>query len=208
VSIDGAVVDDVTGHRAAVALVQRVLDEAAVSQQNDFAVVHSGVVAHGGRAILLPGPTSTGKSTLVAELVRRGAAYCSDEYALLDAEGRVHPYPRPLLLRDGSGDRPVLASSLGGVVATEPIAAGVVLALRRTAGATLSLTPLSQSDGVLLLLKNTPQPLVERPWIVAPIERAIEGATCYVGLRGEAGETAEAILDRAASLCDRAPRAV
>src|SRR5262249_9105581 len=90
VSIGGAAAGEVSGFPAAVAIVQRALAEAVVRKQTDFAVVHSGVVAHGGRAILLPGPTSTGKSTLVAELVRRGAAYFSDEYALLDAEGRVH----------------------------------------------------------------------------------------------------------------------
>jgi len=53
-------------------------------------------------------------------------------------------------------------------------------------------------------LRNTPQPLVERPWIVAPIERAVACAACYVGVRGEASEAAEAILDQASSLYDGA----
>src|SRR5262249_7648261 len=41
----------------------------------------------------------TGKSTLVAELVQRGAVYYSDEFAVLDDLGMVHPYRRPLVLR-------------------------------------------------------------------------------------------------------------
>ena len=95
---------------------------------------------HEGRAILLPGPTHAGKSTLVAELVRRGAPYFSDEYALIDADGRVHPYPRPLLLRDGSGyDQPRLATELGGMVAHEPLPAGLIVGVRHAPDASPSL---------------------------------------------------------------------
>ena len=61
--------------------------------------VHAGVVGWRGRAIVIPGRTFTGKSTLVAALVRAGAAYYSDEYAVFDQQGRVHPYPTPLSLR-------------------------------------------------------------------------------------------------------------
>src|SRR5215211_2276681 len=54
--------------------------------------VHAGVVAHRGHAVLIPGMTFSGKTTLVAELVRAGATYYSDEYAALDEDGLVHPY--------------------------------------------------------------------------------------------------------------------
>src|SRR4029453_3046145 len=105
--------------------VQRVLDEMWVRCQTDVAVVHGGVVAHDGRAILFPGPTHAGKSTLRAERGGRGGSCFSDEYALIDRDGRIHPYPRPLLLRDGSGyDQPRLATELGGRVAPAPPAAG------------------------------------------------------------------------------------
>ena len=50
--------------------------------------VHAGVVAWKGRALLLPGSSGSGKSSLVAELVRAGATYYSDEYAVLDERGR------------------------------------------------------------------------------------------------------------------------
>ena len=131
--------------------------------QTDVAVVHGGVVAHEGRAILLPGPTHAGKSTLVAELVRRGAPYFSDEYALIDADGRVHPYPRPLLLRDGSGyDQPRLATELGGTVAHEPLPAGLIVGVRYVPDASPFTQAMSQADGVLLLLRNTPQVLVDQ----------------------------------------------
>src|SRR5262249_9670280 len=62
--------------------------------------VHAGVVGYRGRGILLPGRSFAGKSMLVRELVRAGAQYYSDEYAVLDAAGGVHPYPRPLSIRN------------------------------------------------------------------------------------------------------------
>src|SRR5207249_290373 len=65
--------------------------------------VHAGVVGWRGRAILIPNKTFTGKTTLVAEFVRAGATYYSDEFAVLDGQGRVHPFPRPLSLRANGG---------------------------------------------------------------------------------------------------------
>jgi hypothetical protein len=198
--VDGTLADAVQDPLAAVAVVQRALDEALVQRQSTVAVVHGGVVGHDGRAILLPGPTGAGKSTLVAELVRQGARYLSDEYALIDEAGRVHPYPRPLLLRDGSStSRPMLAAELGGSVGRGPMPATLVLGLWHATDAPLNLVPLSQGDGVLLLLRNTPQAILDRPWILPHLERAMEGATCYTGRRGEARETAIAILRLAAS---------
>jgi hypothetical protein len=198
--IDGVLADAVPDPLAAIPTVQRALDEALVQHQSAVAVVHGGVVAHGGGAILLPGSTGAGKSTLVAELVRQGARYFSDEYALIDDAGRVHPYPRPLLLRDGSSTtRAVLAADLGGSVGRGPMSAALILGLRHAGGVTFSLEPMSQGDGVLLLLRNTPQALVDQPWILRHLERAVEGATCYTGRRGEAREAAAAILRLAAS---------
>ncbi len=198
--VDGVVIGAAPSPLAAIPRVQRALDDAVVRCQTDVAVVHGGVVAHEGRAILLPGPTGAGKSTIVAELVRRGAPYFSDEYALIDADGLVHPYPRPLLLRDGSrGDQARLATELGGTVAREPIPAGLIVGVRHAQGAVPNLRAISQAEGVLLLLRNTPQALVDQPFILMPLERAVRGAACYVGLRGEAREAAAAIVQLASS---------
>ena len=205
--VDGEVTGRASGPLAAVPVVQRALDDALVQRQKDFAVVHSGVVAHGGGAVLLPGPTGSGKSTLVAELVRRGALYLSDEYALVDGAGDVHPYPRPLLLRGQTGDRAVLATELGGAVARQPMPAALVVAVAHAADAPSHVEPMNQGEGLVLLLRNTPQALADRPWILAPLARAVGRAACYVGHRGEAGEAADAILRLAASVARARPAA-
>ena len=41
----------------------------------------------------------------MAELLRAGATYYSDEFAVFDARGRVHPYPKPLSIREKNGNR-------------------------------------------------------------------------------------------------------
>ena len=51
--------------------------------------VHAGVVGWNDRAILIPGISYSGKTTLVDQLIRAGATYYSDEYAVLDVRGRV-----------------------------------------------------------------------------------------------------------------------
>ncbi|MDA8067374.1 MAG: hypothetical protein M0T77_01995, partial [Actinomycetota bacterium] len=56
---------------------------------DELVFVHAGVVAAGGAAIVLPGHSFAGKSTLVEALVRAGADFYSDEYAMFDADGRV-----------------------------------------------------------------------------------------------------------------------
>jgi len=57
--------------------------------------VHAAAVAWQGSVIVVPGRTCTGKSTLAAALVRAGAAYYSDEFAVIDEAGLVHPFARP-----------------------------------------------------------------------------------------------------------------
>ena len=83
-------------------------------------------------------------------------------------------------------------------MAREPVLAGLILGLGYAADAATMFQPLSQGEGVLLLLRNTPQVLADQPWILAPLERAVAGAACYTGTRGEAREAAAAILRLAA----------
>jgi hypothetical protein len=76
------------------------IDLALAERSPQMLFVHAGVVGWRGLALVIPGPGKTGTSTLVAELVRRGAVYYSDTFAVLDEAGRVHRYARPLVLGD------------------------------------------------------------------------------------------------------------
>jgi HprK-related kinase A len=72
---------------------------------HQFLVIHSATLERGGRALLMPAPPGSGKSTLCAALVTRGWRLLSDEFALVDpTTGILVPVPRPIALKEGSID--------------------------------------------------------------------------------------------------------
>ena len=176
----------------------RVLDDAVIPCMRKLRAVHAGAVLLGERALLLPGGTHAGKSSLVAELLQRGAIYFSDEYALIDSEGRVHPYPRPLLLRNGDPvQSPRLADEFNVAAGEAPAPIGWILLLQYLPGCTWSVAAITQSEALLSLLRNTPHSLAESPDIVRIFESAVASATCYAGCRAEAPDSVDRILQLA-----------
>jgi hypothetical protein len=158
--------------------------------------VHAGVVGWRGRAILLPGRSFTGKSTLVAELVRAGAVYYSDEYAVLDPSGRVHPFARPLQLReDETGrQRRVTVESLRGKNGVKPLPVGLVVAARFRAGARWRPRALTAGQGLLELLSNTVAARQRPEAALDTLGRVTASAAVFRGARGEAREMVRFIL--------------
>ena len=70
---------------------------------HQFVVIHAATLARGGRALLMPAPPGSGKSTLCAALMCRGWRLLSDEFALLDPQtGTLQPIPRPVALKGPS----------------------------------------------------------------------------------------------------------
>ncbi|MDQ7003478.1 MAG: hypothetical protein Q9N67_00545 [Ghiorsea sp.] len=58
--------------------------------------IHSAVLHIDGAAIMFAGVSGAGKSSMCTAALLDGAAYLSDEFTLLDADGFVHPFPRPM----------------------------------------------------------------------------------------------------------------
>jgi hypothetical protein len=185
----------VTLHDAALAAV-KALDDAVVHRMKMFRAVHAGALLIDGRALLLPGTSHAGKSSLVAELLRRGASHFSDEYALIDDQGLTHSYPRPLLVRNG---RPlqslVLPEELNARFANQPAPVGWILALEYVPGGQWEIQELSQGEGVMLLLRNTPHEMGKSPEMIDFFLRVAGKALCFKGKRGEADEAATRVLD-------------
>ena len=176
------------------ALIQ-VLDEAVVQRISSLRAVHAGVVAWRGRVLLFPGATHAGKSALVTEFLRRGATYFSDEYALIDADGFVHPYARPLLVRDGGDEQhPVLARELNAPIGAVPSRVGWIFALAYKPESGWSVNAMSQGEAVMALLGNTPHTLVDSPQMVSIFQRAVAEAQCFAGTRGDAADAVERIM--------------
>jgi hypothetical protein len=168
--------------------------------------VHAGVVGWKGRAILIPGRSYSGKTTLVAELVRAGATYYSDEYAVLDEHGRVHPYSRPLQVRDNDSamQKKFAVEELGGRAGVRPLAAGLVALSQYKQGARWRPRTLSAGRGTLELLANTVSARRQPETALAALRQVATHAPVLKSTRGEAAETAELILRCLESLRENA----
>lgn len=162
--------------------------------------VHAGVVAYRGRAIVIPGTSFSGKTSLVVELVRAGAEYYSDEYAIIDDEGLVHPYARPLSVRQPGTQAPgrMPAGNLGGATGSKAIPVGVILRTAYRPGATFHPERRSAGQGMLSLLANTSHASRSPRRAMAAVQQAAATALVVEGDRGDAAAAAEALLKLAA----------
>ena len=161
--------------------------------------VHAGVVGWRGQAIMIPGRSFSGKSTLVAALVRAGATYYSDEYAVIDAKGRVHPYPKPLSLREDAGrrSRKFQADELGGRAGSKPLPVGLVAVTGYRANTRWRPRRLSPGRAVIALLDHTVSARRQPEQALTTLPRVVSRALVLRGVRGEAEEMVDALLTRA-----------
>lgn len=129
--------------------------------------VHAGVVAFGGRGMILVGESGAGKTSTVAALVRGSATFLSDEVALLDpAAGVVMPFTLPMAVkpwtRKAAGALPAgrVVVREGGVEfwlpddrETRPIEVDTFVLLRH-AGPGARLSPISRAAMLLALAQH------------------------------------------------------
>ncbi len=86
-----------------------------------YLIVHAAVLERGGRAVILPAPPGSGKSTLTAALAGKGGwRLLSDELTLLELDsGLVVPNPRPISLKNASIE--IIRRYVPGAVLSEPV---------------------------------------------------------------------------------------
>jgi len=162
--------------------------------------VHAGVVGWQGRAIVIPGRSFSGKSTLVAELVRAGACYYSDEFAVFDSRGRVHPFLKPLEIRDPGEFRQtkIEVARLGGKPGRGSLPVGMVLVTQFRDGVRFRPRKLSPGNGVLELLSNTVSARRDPENTLATLQHVVAHAEVLKGARGDAHVVANTILEQVA----------
>lgn len=148
------------------------------SHCHQYLIVHAAVVEKTGRALILPAPPGSGKSTLCAGLVNRGWRLLSDELTLIEpATGCIVPLPRPVSLKNESigvirqfapeailGPT-VLDTTKGSVAHMRPnladvqraadrVPPGWVVLPRFESGAAARLSPLSRGRAFMLFAEN------------------------------------------------------
>lgn len=157
--------------------------------------VHAGVIGWNGNAIVIPGRSFTGKTTLVAEFLRAGATYYSDEFAVFDRNGYVHPFSRPLGVRlDGSGRQtkktPYESESRTG---KKPLPLGLVIVTEYRKSASWRPRSASLGSGVLHLLENSLSARANPELALSILTRTNERARILRGARGEAAEVVRSV---------------
>ena len=158
--------------------------------------VHAGAVAWNGRGILIPGSTLSGKSTLVTELVRAGATYLSDEYAILDGAGRVYPFPKPISFRADPTARQVDVpiESIGGTVARKSVPVGLVLIAKYKEAAKWRPRQLTPGEGVLAMLSHTLAGRLAPNRVFNALESVVARAPVVKSARGDATDIVPHVL--------------
>jgi len=168
----------------------------------EFAVgrvfIHSGVVSWKGKAIIIPSKSLGGKTSLTAALIKRGALYYSDEYAILDEEGFVHPFPKTLSVRETKDhrlqiERPV--EEIGGRAATEKAPVGMFLLTRFQPNARWNPKILTPAKGILEVINHTVPIRTDPGYVLKVLNRVVSGALVVESNRGDVSESVEQILD-------------
>jgi hypothetical protein len=148
--------------------------------------VHAGVVGWQGRAVVMPGASFAGKTTLVESWLEAGATYYSDEFAVIDRDGRVHPFARPLGIRGGTvaTSRRVPAAALGAEIGTAPLPVGLLIVTAYQAGAQWRPRRLTAARALLAMMRHTVAARGKPEHSMPLLKRAVFGRTALAGPRG------------------------
>ena len=162
----------------------------------DRVFLHAGVVGWKGKAIVIPADSFKGKSTLVSELVRNGAEYYSDEFAIFDREGLVHPFARRIGRRtEDYIPYELTVEDLGGTYGNTPIPVGLVLITEYRANAKWSPKKLSAGNGVLEMIPFTLCLRHQPDFSLEVLNNIASNAIIASSLRGTAENFAKTLLN-------------
>jgi hypothetical protein len=163
-----------------------------------YLFVHAGAVGWQGQAIIMPGRSFVGKTTLVTALLKAGATYYSDDYTVFDTEGRVHPYPMPLSIRDEAGEnaQKIPVEDLGGVKGREPLPVGLVVLTEYQAGARWQPRSLTPGRALLAMLDHIIAAREDPKFSLPILQQVATGARAIKTRRGEAGEVVKPLLSQ------------
>jgi hypothetical protein len=184
-SLDRAALVEAFGNHATIEMAWRAPDRV---------FVHAGVVGWRSAAIVVPGRSRSGKTTLVEALVRAGAEYYSDEFAVFDARGHVHPYAIPLAIRTPHGREATPVGAIGGRAGTTPIPVARIAITLYHPRARWRPRTVSPAQGMLALMDNAVAARRPPERTMPMLRAAVDGAVIVRSRRGDAGATSQILL--------------
>ena len=170
------------------------LDLHIAANSEELLFIHAGAVRWKEHAVLIAGPSRTGKTTLVKEFLESGAAYYSDDFATIDRLGYLHSYPRDLSVRTQGNACEKLRPEAFGAVRAEPAPISIVLLTKYAEDASWSPAPISRGQGTLRLLENTPSARKQPLFALDVLRNALTKAEVHDGYRGDKAESVRLIL--------------
>jgi hypothetical protein len=115
---------------------------------------------------------------------------------VLDRDGSVHPFARPLSIRDGSTalTRRVPVAALGAETGTAALPIGLVLVTSYRAGARWRPRRLTAAPTLLALMRHAVAARGNPAHSMPILKQAVSGGIAFAGQRGEAGRLVSALL--------------
>jgi hypothetical protein len=161
-----------------------------------YLFVHAGCAAWRERGIIIPGRSHAGKTTLTRALVEAGATYYSDDYAVIDHDGSIWPFPRRLYVRPVTNDPPHRIDPIASnwPVGQRPIRAAVVAELKFDREQGWEVEQVTGGMGALSLLDNTVAARERPEDSLRLMSRMMDGAIAIKGTRDDAESTARRLL--------------
>jgi hypothetical protein len=163
----------------------------------DYVFLHAGAIAYQGKMIIIPARSFSGKTTLVAEFARRGFEYYSDEYAVLDKNGLVHPFTKKLSIRgivDDYTQVDIPVEELGGRKGVEPLEVGLILVSKFMKGAKFSPRLLGAGEGIIESIANSVSIRQNPQFVLKVLSLVTSRAKIVKTNRGEANKFIDKFL--------------
>ncbi len=160
----------------------------------DKLFIHAGVVRWKNSGIMFPGNSYDGKTTLIAELVTRGAEYYSDEYAIIDVDGFCHPFPRDLSVRTLKGLFRVPPEDLGATVGKDPTPINYVVFTKYVESARWEPERLSVGNGIMETIPHAISMTSNADFALKLLKSSLAHAIILKGMRYDAKQFAPVLI--------------
>ncbi len=160
--------------------------------------LHAGVVGWKGKGIVIPAHSYGGKTTLVTELVRHGAEYYSDDYAVFDEAGLVHSFPRNLAIRGIESEHAqteISVESIGGTVGSGPIPVSCILLTEYKPDGAWRPEILTTGQAILKMVPHTLAVRRRTEYVLAVLKTVVNAATVVKSERWNAADFVGTFLD-------------
>lgn len=175
------------------------INATAVERTTSFMLLHAAAAARDGDAVVLPAPMESGKTTLVAGLLRAGWTYLTDEATAVSFDGaKLIAYPKALSVDAGSWEvladlRPTVPSELDGwlphqwQVSPMQFPQGRAMSARPrlvvfpgyVAGGGTVVTPMTRADALLQLTACSFSFHRDRPTHLEGLAAFVAASRCY-----------------------------